>query len=119
MKHRVPVIFFLLLMLASLSRADAITFDEWRAAHFTAAELADSNISGAAADPGRYGMTNLLRYAFSLDARQPAILAAPRLTLAAGEPALVFTPQAGAEDVLWVLELSPDLTHWSARRRKK
>lgn len=104
-----------LLTFAGLSNVHAVTFDEWRAAHFTVAELADSSISGAAADPGRFGMTNLLRYAFSLDAHQPAITVAPRLTLAAGEPALVFTPQAGAEDVLWVLELSPDLTHWRAR----
>lgn len=113
MKQRAA--FFFLLALAILSRADATTFDEWRAAHFTAAQLADSSISGAAADPGHFGMTNLLRYAFSLDARQPAVAAAPRLAWAAGEPALAFTPQAGAEDVLWVLELSPDLTHWSAR----
>ena len=103
------------LVLAGSSISNAITFDEWRATHFTAAELADSSISGAAADPGLFGMTNLLRYAFSLDARQPSITAAPQLTIAAGEPALVFTPQADAEDVLWVLERSPDLTHWSAR----
>ena len=99
MKHRVPFL-FLLLMLANCSSVHALTFDEWRAAHFTAAELADNSISGAAADPGHYGMTNLLRYAFSLDARVPLIAAAPRLTFAAGEPAIIFTPQADAEDVL-------------------
>ena len=54
--------------LAAVSVSHAITFDEWRAAHFTAAELADSSISGAAADPGHFGFTNLLRYTLSLGA---------------------------------------------------
>ena len=103
--------------LAAVSVSHAITFDEWRAAHFTAAELADSSISGAAADPGHFGFTNLLRYTLSLDARTPRVATAPRLTFAVGEPALVFTPQAAASDVFYVLELSPDLIHWSARNQ--
>ncbi len=105
------------LALASASVSNAVTFDEWRAANFTAAELANSSISGATADPGNFGKTNLLRYAFSLDAHHPAITAAPRLTIADGQPAVIFTPQSDAEDVLWVLEASPDLTHWSARNQ--
>lgn len=104
-------------VLAGAPRGNAITFDEWRAANFTASELADPAISGPAADPGGHGLVNLLRYTFNLDARNPLVTSAPQLTAAGGEPALVFTPRPGADDVLYVLELSPDLMHWSARNR--
>lgn len=116
--NRLNLALALLLALAiGTTRVTAATFESWRAAHFTATELLDASVSGAAADPGHFGVTNLLRYALSLDAHVPLVAAAPRLTFAAGEPALVFTPQADASDVLYVLELSPDLTHWSARNQ--
>ena len=41
--------------LATTVTAVAITFDEWRVAHFTAAEMTDANISGEAADPTQMG----------------------------------------------------------------
>ena len=38
----------------------AISFDEWRLLHFTAAELANAAIAGAASDPDVDGRSNYL-----------------------------------------------------------
>ncbi len=47
------------------------SYDTWRAAYFSEAELEDASVSGDEADPGGYGIPNLLRFAFAMDAREP------------------------------------------------
>jgi hypothetical protein len=58
------------------------SFEAWRAANFTAAELADPSISGATADPSGRGICNLLAYALRIDPRPASTTTA--LTPAAG-----------------------------------
>ena len=58
MKRLIPK----LALLAMTVTAAAITFDEWRAAHFTAEEL-NLTVSSEGADPDGDGKTNLLEFA--------------------------------------------------------
>src|ERR1043166_7876242 len=48
-----------------------VTFDLSRAVHFSAAELSDTNISGATADPDHDGIENRLEYALGLNPNIP------------------------------------------------
>ena len=57
--------------------ACALTFDEWRAVHFSTAELADPAVSGTEANPAGDGLGNLLKYAFDLDPHAATIAGAP------------------------------------------
>jgi len=102
-------------------------YSQWRAAHFTAAEIA-AGLAAPYADPGGYGVTNLMRYTLGLDARQPQ--------QASGTPRFSFTPASSTQsggmtlqapgmltlsfevpqdtaDVGIFLESSADLTTWT------
>jgi autotransporter-associated beta strand protein len=47
---------------------------QWQESHFTATELADSNISGAAAAPAGDGIPNLIKYALGLPPHAASVL---------------------------------------------
>ena len=79
-----------LLSLFLAAAAGALTFDEWRAAHFSAAELADPAISGEGANPTGDGFSNLLKYAFDLDPHLADAAPGLRLTTHEGPLALDF-----------------------------
>ena len=97
-------------------------FSGWQTANFTPAEIA-AGLAAPGADPGGFGITNLMRYTLGLDARNPQ---------AAGVPGVSFTPaQTGSTwmtastitlsfevpqdtaDVGIFLESSPDLITWT------
>ncbi len=109
----------------SLSRAAFLTIlDEYFAwleeEGFSEAELEDPEVSGAAADPGGFGVPNLLRYVFGLDARSPDRSGLPwegigRFNIAdeTGDYlTITFQKRAGATDVTLFAEASADLVDW-------
>ena len=77
--------------------------------------MADPAISGESANPAGDGLGNLLKYAFDLDPHHADAALGLRLTTHQGAPALDFFQQLEAGDLLYALEVSPDLTHWSLR----
>lgn len=90
-------------------------YAEWRAYWFTAAEVADSAISGPAADNDADGLPNLLEYALNLDPKTPAITDAP----AAGHSgttttALTYRRLVEAADIDYAIYESSDLKTWTA-----
>ena len=93
-------------------------YDAWRHAVFTAEQLADSAVSGDAADPDADGLPNLLEYALGGAPLSPdAAAVAPRAEVAAGEggePAaarliLRHTEAAGRTDLVYTVEWTADL----------
>ena len=112
MKQRV-LVRFLLLFFAAVARVSAITFPDWQAANFTAAELADAAVSGADASPAGDGLSNLLKYAFDLDPHLPAAEGAPAPQFFDGALALNFLHRADASDLSYSLEASSNLSDWS------
>ena len=91
-------------------------WDAWRAANFTAAELADNSISGPAADPDADGLDNLAEY--TLGALPKSADSADRFntedTLVNGIPALAirFSASRTATDVFIEPETAVSLTDW-------
>lgn len=55
-----------------LMARETMTFAGWARRHFSAAELADLNVSGVAADPDSDGLSNLEEYARGFDPRTPS-----------------------------------------------
>jgi PKD domain len=90
------------------------TFDAWRAAKFTAAELANTNISGAFANPDSDPFPNLLEYAMGLDPK----ISNPASTLSASLSNSLFTLSfphyKPAADAPIALEVSSDLMNWAS-----
>lgn len=89
-------------------------YDEWAAAHFSAMELADPEISGPLADPDGAGLTNLVRYAFKTAARGP--LTTPYVTMQIAVPwenasvmSLQFRRKTYAPGLKYVVESTSDL----------
>ncbi len=102
----------------SLPGGEGTSFAEWRSAgHFSPDELADEAISGPGADPGGYGIPNLLRYALGLDPRQPSRSNLPFATIdpetGEHEPVFTFSRIADISDVAFTLEISDNLQDWS------
>ncbi len=98
----------------------AAGFPAWQAEHFTADELEAPEISGPAADPGGFGIPNLLRYALGLDARNPDPRGLPvaRLGGIDGETATYFTLSYNrileAPDAEFQVLASNDLQEWES-----
>ena len=96
-----------------------ITFESWRIDHFDEAELQDDGISGSLADPGEFGIPNLLRYAFAMDARQPQRDRLPRFVYASDEGAgdspfsIRFDRRNDVADLEFKVEASPNAIDWS------
>ncbi len=114
MKHHVRIL-FLLLTLAGLSRVHAISFPEWQFARFSQAELLDPAISGETANPAGDGLSNWLKYVFDLDPHAACIEGAPAPQMLGGALALNFFHRTDYPYLIYALEASPDLTHWSLR----
>ena len=84
----------------SLSPLDA--FSAWQYQNFTAAQLADSNISGPLADANRDGVANLLAYSAGLTPWTAATTAnggRPFATAASGRLAITFTRSTANTDL--------------------
>lgn len=96
----------------TVPQAAATTFNDWRAGHFTAGELANAAISGDAADPDGDGIPNLLEYAFGLDPRAPDSAGLPTIGLGIVNSVTYLTlsfRQARAADLAYRVETSGDL----------
>ncbi|MBI3882490.1 MAG: PKD domain-containing protein [Verrucomicrobia bacterium] len=92
------------------------TFDLWRAAKFTAAELTNANISGAGADPDGDGLPNLLEYVLGLEPKTPDSFtaAAPQPGLDTNGFKLTYRFFKAATDVTLAVEATPDFSDWNS-----
>src|SRR5207247_9378595 len=90
------------------------TFEAWRAANFTAAELANTNISGAVANPDGDRFPNLLEYAMGLDPKTSKPASTFSAILSNGVFTLSFPHYKPAADAPLALEASSDLVNWSS-----
>ena len=113
MKHRVLLV--LLLTLTCLSGVHAISFPEWQFAQFSQAELLNPAVSGANANPAGDGLSNWLKYVFDLNPHAACIEGAPAPQMVGGALALNFFRRTDYPYLIYALEASPDLSHWSWR----
>lgn len=101
---------------ATLGVVSVTSYAGWAVAHFSASELGNPAISGVGADPDGAGVSNLTRYAFGLSARGP--VAAPSRGVLVDDGALryaavVFNRVAAADDLVYTVQASGDLTNWT------
>jgi PKD repeat protein len=89
-------------------------FDFWRAGHFTAAELANTNISGAAANPDGDSFPNLLEYAMGLDPKTSNTVSTVSAVVTGGMFRLSFPHYKPAADAPITVQVSSDLLNWSS-----
>lgn len=89
-------------------------FDLWRAGHFTAAELANTNISGASANPDGDSFPNLLEYAMALDPKTSNAASTVSASVTNGIFKLSFPHYKPATDAPLTVEASSDLMNWSS-----
>ena len=85
----------------------------WRRANFSAAQLADSTVSGDSAAPGHDGLPNLVKYALGFS---PEIAEANPLVplVTNGICTLTYPQSTSALDVALDVQWSPDLESWYA-----
>lgn len=95
--------------------ATSPNFTTWRLAQFNHLELEKPAISGSTATPADDGVSNLLKYAFGLDAKLPAMPGfLPWVSAVVEElPAFVHRERAGASDLYYQVEASTDLMNWN------
>lgn len=105
-----------LLLLAAATRLPAITYDEWKALHFTAAEIADPAISGRHADPDRDGRTNLREFAEGTDPMVPDVSPQMATFLDWNRKLNIQFPRfPSAEGIVCIPQLTTDLNQrWRA-----
>ncbi|OAI43146.1 hypothetical protein AYO41_02820 [Verrucomicrobia bacterium SCGC AG-212-E04] len=90
------------------------TFATWQAAKFTPAELADSTISGAMADPDKDGWTNLMEYALGSDPHVDGNpTGAPTMGQTAGYLTVTFQRDPSHTDLTYLVESSDDALTWT------
>src|SRR5207249_507333 len=89
-------------------------FDDWRAGKFTAAELGNTNLSGASANPDSDAFPNLLEYAMGLEPKTSNPASTINASLSNGLFTLSFPHYKPATDAPLVLEASPNLASWSS-----
>lgn len=88
-------------------------FSAWQATYFTAAQLADSTVSGPSADPYGSGVPNLLAYALQLNPATASPTNVPHAVITNGHLALTYLAPAGMTDVSFIVEVSTDLNTWN------
>jgi len=95
-------------------------YNAWRAARFSAAELAQPAISGDTADPDGDGLNNLLEYAFDRNPRRADGMGVLQTTMetevGTGLRYLVvsFTRRKAPTDLTYTVEMSTDLKTWDS-----
>lgn len=90
------------------------SFEAWRVATFTAAELADPAISGPLASPFGDGINNLLRYALGVPDGESSHLYQLRLQEVGSGIRVDFPFDARRGDISVILESSDSLSDWAA-----
>jgi pectate lyase len=101
-------------IVTNFSGVGRVGFELWQMEQFTAAQLADPSISGAAASPANDNVPNLLKYALGLSPFLPAARPLTPLRLEDGNGILSYRRPATATDVAYRVEVSDDLTNWSS-----
>lgn len=91
---------------------EAMDMDRWRQTNFPGNNQTPQLF--AASDPGGFGLPNLLRYGFGLNATNPRAMAdlLPRPELLNGHLALRFNRTPAAQDLEYLVEMSEDLQTW-------
>ncbi len=94
------------------------SFGAWQKLKFTVGELADSSISGPAADPDQDGSANLLEYALALEPKSASRLGLPVMAQESvgGEThtTFTFTKPRVIGDITYTVQVSTDLKTWSS-----
>ncbi len=94
------------------------SFSAWQQGKFTIGELADSTISGPAADPDQDGSTNLLEYALALEPKTASSLGLPVMGQESvnGEThaTFTFTQPLVIGDISYTVQVSTDLKTWNS-----
>jgi hypothetical protein len=88
-------------------------FDQWRVDQFTADQLTNSAISGAAATPANDGVPNFVKYALGLLPFVPSTNSLVGFHLVNGEGVLSYDRPATTTDVVYQVEVSTDLDFWT------
>ena len=95
-----------------------LSYDAWKARHFTPAELDQTGISGDLADPDGDGRPNLVEYAFHRNPRvpefEPDLQPAGLSGSAAGSDDISFRRLLLGHELDYRVEVSSDLKNWSA-----
>ncbi|MFA5263840.1 MAG: Ig-like domain-containing protein [Opitutaceae bacterium] len=89
------------------------TFASFQGQYFTTAELADTTISGAGADPDHDGINNLQEYAFGLPLTQANLSGLPLAGTDSGCLTLTFIRRHDIADLTYTVEVSGDLQTWN------
>jgi hypothetical protein len=84
----------------------------WLQSNFTTAQLGNPAISGDLAMPANDGISNLIKYAFNLNALSDGQSSLPQPTVSNGN--LVLTFQAVQSDLAYTVQASTDLLTWSS-----
>jgi autotransporter-associated beta strand protein len=91
------------------------SFAAWQALAFPdSGDLANSLVSGPAADPHGSGIANLLRYALGLMRTDDPASRAPKYVGSPAASAIQFPFDAGRNDLVYVVEAAATVTDWSA-----
>lgn len=97
---------------------EELLYEDWAKNVFTEDERNDPAISGPGADPGDFGIPNLIRYALALDSRHPESDKLPRAGVMheEGETYLYieYTEKKAATDAVLRVEVSEDLSEWNS-----
>ena len=110
---KLPLFPALLLSLPLCVRA--VSFDDWRLLHFTAVELANPAIAGAASDPDGDGRSNWLEYTTDSDPKLADAFTAPWTSLdTAGRLTLTFPRWKQFAGYLYIPQVSSDLSRWKS-----
>lgn len=99
----------------ALIAAPPTPWQEWRADHFTPANLANQNVSGPSPDGDNDGVENLMEYALGLNPNVATPLAQRIVNDLDSDQylRLTITRNPNATDVLYSVEVSSDLIHWN------
>lgn len=96
----------------------ATSWLQWQTGKFSEAELSSPSISGAAADPDRDGIVNLLEYALALEPKNPSTIGLPTVgsMQLSGKTysTLNFTKPLALTDLTYTVQVSTDLQTWNS-----
>jgi hypothetical protein len=99
---------------ASSSGPSSSTFATWQSQYFTAAQLADSTVSGPSADPYGSGIPNLMAYALQLNPATAKSTDVPTPVVANGHLQITYFVPSAITDINYIVEVSSDLSTWNS-----